>query len=116
MKARLTAVSFGLALAASVFLLVWPVYRGFDGVHTTHAWLVQVNGAWAILPVMLPVLLALAPLVFRKQVLRIAAAVVMFAFSLISGFSIGMFYLSADFAMLLAACVNDSARLRDVLW
>jgi hypothetical protein len=28
MRAQLTAISFGLAMAAAAFLLVWPVYTG----------------------------------------------------------------------------------------
>jgi hypothetical protein len=115
MKTRLTVASFGLASTASTFLLVWPVYSGFDGRSTTHATLLQVNGTWAILPVLFPVCLALLPLVFRKQALRITAAVVMLAFSFISGFTIGMFYVPAAIAMLLAACVADSAKFRYAL-
>jgi hypothetical protein len=117
MKTRLTIASFGLASAAATFLLVWPVYSGFNGRNTTHAPLLQVNGSWAILPVLFPVFLAFLPVVaFRKQVLRITAAVVMLAFSFISGFTIGLFYVPAAIAMLLAACVADSAKFRDALW
>ena len=115
MRARLTAISFGLAVAAAVFLLVWPVYSGFNGERATHATLLQINGWWAVVPVMFPVVVALVPVVFRRQVARIVAAIVMCAFVLISGFSIGMFYLPAGVLMLLAAGVEDSARLRD-LW
>jgi hypothetical protein len=49
MKARLTAISFALAAAAAVFLLVWPIYSVFDGRRTTHAPLLQVNGARVII-------------------------------------------------------------------
>jgi hypothetical protein len=31
MRARLTPVALALAMAAAIFLLVWPVYSGFDG-------------------------------------------------------------------------------------
>jgi hypothetical protein len=103
-------------MAAAIFLLAWPVYSGFDGKRTTHATLLQINGRWAIVPVMFPVVIALVPLVFRKQVVRIIAAIVMGGFVLISGFSIGMFYLPAGILMLLAACVEGSARFRDVFW
>ena len=58
---------------------------------------------------MFPVLVALVPLVFRKQAVRIVAAIVMGGFVLISGMSIGMVYLPAGILMLLAACVEDSA-------
>ena len=58
MKTLLTAASFGLALVAAAFLLVWPVYSGSDGVRTTHATLLQVNGSWVIVPVGFPVIIA----------------------------------------------------------
>jgi hypothetical protein len=114
-RARLTAISFGLAVAAAVFLLIWPVYSGFNGERPTHATLLQINGWWAVAPVIFPVLVSLIPLVVRRQAMRIVAAIVMGGFVFISGFSIGMFYLPAGILMLLAACVEDSARLRD-LW
>ena len=107
-------MAFGLAVTAAIFLLVGPVYSGFDGERPTHRTLLQVNGWWAIAPVMFPVLVALMPLLVRKQAARIVAAIVMGSFVFISGFSIGMFYLPAGILVLLAACVDDSARMRDV--
>jgi hypothetical protein len=53
-----------------------------------------------------PRLGALVPLVFRKQAVRIIAAIVIGAFALIS-FSIGLFYLPAGILMALAGCVED---------
>jgi hypothetical protein len=38
-QSRLTTVSFALAAAAELVLLVWPLYTVFDGSHTT----LQVN-------------------------------------------------------------------------
>jgi hypothetical protein len=108
MRTQLTAISFGLAVAAAVFLLVWPAYTGFDGQRATHATLLQINRWWTVVPVMFPVLVSLIPLA-----VRVVAAVVMGVFGLIIG-SIGLFYLPAGILMLLAACVEDSARLRDV--
>src|SRR5712691_1161533 len=110
MKRRLTAVSFGLAMAAAIFLLVWPVYSGSDGNRTTHATLVEVNGLWAMIPVMFPVLTALLPLIFHKQAVQIIATILIGGFALISGFSIGLFYLPAAITMLLATCVTPSAK------
>jgi len=60
MKTRLTAISFALALAAAIFLLVGsPAYSGFRDGRPTHATLIEINGEWAIVPVMFPVLVAL---------------------------------------------------------
>jgi hypothetical protein len=113
MKTRLAAASVGLALAAAIFLLMWPVYTGFDGVRATRATLLQINGSWAILPLAFPVIVALLPLVLRRQAIGIIAAVLIGAFSLLAGFTVGLFYVPAAVAMLLAACVADSAKLRD---
>jgi hypothetical protein len=113
-KTRLTSISFVLAIAAAIFLLVGPVYRGVGSLGVTYRTLIEMNGRWVIAPVMFPVLVALLPLVVRKQVVRIIAAVVMGGFVLITGFSIGMVYLPAGILMLLAACVEDSARFRDI--
>ena len=49
----------------------------------------------------------------RRQVTRIVVTLVMDAFVLISGFSIKKFYLPANFVMLLAAWVEDTAQFRD---
>jgi hypothetical protein len=81
MKNRLTAISFALALAAAIYLLVWPVYSGFHDARPTRATLVEINGEWVIVPVMFPVLVALVSLVVRKQVVRIIAAIVMGGFA-----------------------------------
>jgi hypothetical protein len=97
-----------LASAAAVFLLVWPVYSGFDGERPTHSTLLHVNGPWVIVPVIFPALVAFVPLVFPGKWSRILAAVLVGAFALISGFSIGMFYLPAAIVMLVAACRGDS--------
>lgn len=114
MRARLTVISFGLAVVAAIFLLAWPVYSGFNGERPTHATLIQINGAWVVFPVLFPVLVAALPVVGRRHWLRIAAAIVMGAFVFISGMSIGLLYLPAGILMLLAACVEDSAKLRDL--
>jgi uncharacterized membrane protein len=68
-----------MAMAAAVFLLVWPVYTGFEDERPTHATLVRVNRAWVIIPVMFPVLVAQVPLVVRKRAVWIVAAIVMSA-------------------------------------
>jgi hypothetical protein len=48
MRDRLTAIAFGLAVAAAIFLLIWHVYAGFDGELPTHATLIQMNGWWVV--------------------------------------------------------------------
>ena len=63
---------------------------------------------------MFPVLVTLVPLVVGRQWVRIVAAIVTGGFVLISGFTIGMFYLPAGILLLLSPCVEDSAKRRDV--
>jgi len=110
-KARLTAISFGFAAVGAVFLAVWPVYSVFDGRHAMHATLLEINGAWVFIPVMV----AFMAVLFRKQAVRIIATVIVWGFAIIGGFLIGRFYVPAAIMMLLAACVEDSARWRDAV-
>jgi hypothetical protein len=112
MATRLAAVSFGLATVAATFLLGGPVYSGFDGERATHKTLLEVNGRRVFVPVMIPVLISIVPLILSRRAVRIIAAVVMGALVFISGFSISMFYLPAEIAMVLAASVEDRERLR----
>jgi hypothetical protein len=105
-KTKLTAVALSLALTAAIFLLVGPVYRGGGSLGVTYRTLIEVNGRWVIAPVLFPVLVALVPLVVRRQAARIIAAVVIGGFALIS-FAIGLFYLPAGILMALAACAED---------
>jgi len=95
MKTRLTGAAFGLALAAAVFVLVWI-------------------GPSALIAAMFPVLTALAAWLLRKQAARIIATILIGGFALIGSFTIGLFYVPAAILMLLASCVDDSAKLRDV--
>jgi hypothetical protein len=114
MKTRLTGASFALAIAAAIFLLVWPIYSGSNGSQPTHATLLQVNGPDVLIPVMFPVLTALIALLLCKQWARIVATILISGFVMLGGFTIGLFYLPAAILMLLASCVADSAKLRDV--
>jgi hypothetical protein len=111
-KARLTAISFGLAAVAAAFLMVWPVYSGFDGRRTTHATLLEVNGAWVVIPVRCRRLLRSCQCCSAKQAVRITVTIIMWAFAIISGFSIGLFYLPTAITTL-AACMDDSAKRQD---
>jgi hypothetical protein len=74
---------------AALFLLVFPVYSGFDGTIPTGTTLLDVNGTWVVVPMLLPVLVALIAVVFPRPGVRIAAAVLLGAFVLVAGFSIG---------------------------
>jgi primosomal replication protein N len=112
----LTAIPVILAVAASVAWLIIPAYTGETAdvtelpsgaphvqVSRTHSTLIEVNGPRVLVALAFPVLVALAPLLFPHRSLRIGAAVVLGAFAIVSGFSIGLFYLPSAAAMLAAA-------------
>jgi len=114
MKTRLTGVSFALALAAAIFRIVRPTYAGFNGSRPTRGTLLQVIGPSALIGVMFPVLTALVALLLNEQWARIAATILIAGFAVIGSFTIGLFCLPAALLMFLAACVADSAKLRDI--
>jgi hypothetical protein len=82
MKIRAVA-SLLAAAVVSLLLLVMPVY-------SNGRTLLRVNGPRVFGVLAIPVVIATVPLIFPK--LRVTAAVVMFVFVLIGGFSIGLFY------------------------
>jgi hypothetical protein len=53
-------------------------------------------------------------LLLSKEGVRIVATILIGGFALIAGFTIGLFYLPAAILLLLASCVPDAAKLRDV--
>jgi hypothetical protein len=108
----LVSLSLGLTVAAAIYLLVWPVYSGFQDNQPARATLVAINGLYAIIPVMFPVFVALLPLMVRKQAVRVVAAILIGGFSLVA-LSIGLFYLPAAILMVLAACVADTGELAE---
>jgi hypothetical protein len=114
MKDRLAGASFGLALLAVIYLLVWPIYAGFNGTQPTRGTLLQVNGPYILIPVMFPLLLTLMALLFPRQWVRIGATILIGLFVVIAGFTIGLFYLPAGVLMLLASCVDNSSKFRDM--
>jgi len=99
---RLTLVSLFLAVAAAALLLIYPTYSEFSDHRTIRATLLEVNGQWAIVPVMFPVVIALVPVIFPHRVIRMIAAVILGGFAAIGGASIGLFYVPAAVAMVMA--------------
>jgi hypothetical protein len=119
--------SFAAALIASCTLLVVPVYSGLAvGASFTRSGqvvsesaesrrtLLEVSGAPVALPLALPVLCAGFPVLFyrsrRRWLLEATAATLLAAFTLVAGFSIGLFYLPSATAMLVAAAFGRQIR------
>ena len=107
-KTLLAEISLGLAAAAAIFLLVAPVYWGSNGGSRT---LIEENGQWVIVPVMLPVVAAFLPVVFRRQKVRVIATVLLSGFVVIGSFTIGFLYLPAAIVMFLASCSGPSSTI-----
>ena len=110
----LTAISFGLTLLVSCLLLVVPVYTitSSESPSVRHATLLSVNGPRAVLGLAVPVLIALVPILIPKFSARIIAGLILIAFAVISGFSIGLFYFPSAIMMLMASLVSAPVRRR----
>ena len=108
----LTSISFGLAFAASCLLLFLPVYSigSSESNSLRHATLLGVNGPLAVVAVAIPVLIALVPLLIPKFSARLIAGLILLAFAVISGFSIGLFYFPSAIMMVMAGLVSAPLR------
>src|SRR5258708_21590593 len=77
-------IGFLVTAVVSFLLLIFPVYKN-------GRTLFNVNGNRVFAALAIPVVIALTSLAFDR--LKITAAIAMFAFVVIAGFSIGLFYL-----------------------
>ena len=102
----MVASAFAVALLCSLILLVLPAYSGQTG----RATLLQVNGPRVLLPLAIPPSITLLPLLLRGHSVRIGATIALGLFCLISGFSIGMFYVPSALLLILANLPNPFAR------
>ena len=109
-------VSHVLTWVAFLWLLLWPYsYRGILITQTageppqtteTYTSMLAVNGPQVILPLLFPIiitalLMAVTASNHSKKVVKLTAwplAAILLGFSILSGFSIGMFYLPAALA------------------
>ena len=103
-----------LAWVATLFFLFGPAYSGSGGETAT---LIEVNGLWAALLIVIPVALTAVTLIATLPsttpplillILRWASFALLLAFCVISILSIGIFYLPAAVATLIAAIVRKS--------
>ncbi len=102
-----------LAVCASVFMLFAPSYQtatsdSAGNSSTGTATILDVVGPWAIVLAIVPVAIALAPLVAgqrAQQIATIAAAALLVAWSIAGSWTIGMYYVPAVLCLLVAAFV-----------
>ena len=106
------AIAHIMAWAATLFFLFGPAYSGNTGDTAT---LIEVNGLWAALLLVVPVALTAVTLIASLPgaprprlmlVLRWAAFVLLLAFCAVSILSIGVFYLPSVIVALVAAIVR----------
>lgn len=107
-------ISFALGLIASLILLFAPLGTKGEAVRigsaergtVTHESLVEHEGWWVAGLVAIPVAVGAVPLVVRRRFAlsaRIASATLLGAFVVLGIFSVGLFFLPAWVAMVVAA-------------
>ncbi len=118
------AIAHILAWAATLFFLFWPIYTGVSvspGESGTSSvsgkTLIEVNGLWSALLLVIPValtavtLIATLPTPAHPRImltLRWASFALLLAFCAVSILSIGIFYLPAAIATLIAAIARKT--------
>ena len=88
------------AAAATAVLVVLPFYTGSVNSQMKSATLIEVNGARAILPLMVPIALTVLPLIFPARWVWTVGAILLTVFVLLGAFSIGLFYAPAAVLMI----------------
>ena len=111
-----------LTIAAGLLLAFYPVYQGVSAtgsssgvttISSERATLITENGLWVIALLCIPIVLAALGLLAaarRRRVLAWVLGGVLLGFVVLSGFTIGPFYLPAAIALLLSAGLADSSR------
>ncbi|MFN2589562.1 MAG: hypothetical protein ABR518_02190 [Actinomycetota bacterium] len=118
---RATLVSFGLALAAALVLLLAPLGTQVSAVpagsgarsEVAHTSLLAHDGWDVAIPLSIPVVIAAVPLVWRRRLARIISAVLLGGFVVVGMASFGLFFAPAWVAMVVGA-VSRSGEARSV--
>jgi hypothetical protein len=110
---RLTVVAWLLALVGALVAAFAPLGRSVEGmgstaggvteVRSSHVSLFQTDGAWVLMVVSVPVLVALIPVIVRRRTSRIVAAVLLWIGCVVGMWSVGLFFVPAAIAMTVAA-------------
>jgi hypothetical protein len=78
-------------------------------VRTYRVSMFQTNGAWVLVVVSVPVLVALMPVVMRRKNVAIVSAALLWIGCIVGAFSVGMFFIPAAVLMTIAAARREPA-------
>lgn len=111
---RLSVAAFVAAVLGALIASFAPTYTGCgissSGVETCErATSFTVNGAWVLVVVSVPVVVALVPLVVRRRSVRVVSAVLLWAGCVVGMLSVGLFFVPAAILMTIAAAHRPSA-------
>jgi hypothetical protein len=67
----------------------------------------EVDGAWVLVVVSIPVLVSLLPVVIPRRAARVFAALLLWACCVVGAFSVGLFFVPAAVAMTIAAGMRN---------
>ena len=119
MKARgFTLAAFLVAVLGALVAAFAPTGRvtesfgSSSGVFSTRSYsesMFQVNGAWVLVVVSVPVLVALIPVLVRRRRARIVSAVLLWFGCVLAMWSVGMFFVPAAILMTIAASRSEPA-------
>jgi hypothetical protein len=118
------SAAVALAVTASLLLCVLPLVRRTSSVSTSDgavvvteesATLLAEQGPGLLVVLAVPVLLTLVPLLLRRRLVAFACAGLLAAGIVVSGFSIGLYYVPALLTAIGALAVLDAARPPRVL-
>ena len=111
--AAFLAAGFGALVAA--FAPTGRVTESFgssSGAFSTRSYsesMFQVNGAWVLVVVSVPVLVALIPVLVRHHRARVVSAVLLWFGCIVGMWSVGMFFVPAAILMTIAASRREPA-------
>ena len=119
MKARgFTLAAFLVAVLGALVAAFAPTghvtesFGSSSGAFSTRSYsesMFQVNGAWVLVVVSVPVLVALIPVLVRHRRARIVSAVLLWFGCVVGMLSVGMFFVPAAILMTIAASRSEPA-------
>ena len=119
MKAkRFTVAAFLLAVIGGLVAAFAPTGQVMEGSGSPGGEIVtrsyrvsmfQTNGAWVLVVVSVPVLVALIPILVRHRAARIVSAVLLWMGCVVGMWSVGMFFVPAAIVMTVAAARREPA-------